>query len=191
VVELGEYGEIVETFASRNVYASQVSHLIQEVIPAVTKYHSMYSKEPAGAYRKHDKKTPYGVHPALCALTILHEKCLGESERLLGATILAYHDVLEDTKVILPPNLPNFIEKDIRAMCFESSSKEMEEVWTRSDFIRMLKLYDKWGNLYDGSMNPLNKEKYRTYAKKLSNNVKEKYPDINIHNMIDAVILCK
>lgn len=190
VVSLGESGEIVETFATRNVYADQVSHLIRETIPEVSKYHSLYSKETASAYRKHDKKTPYGVHPALCALTILHEKSLGEAERLLGATILAYHDVLEDTDASLPSDLPLFIVEDVEAMCFESSSKEMEEIWARPSFIQMLKLYDKWSNLYDSSMNPLNKEKYRKYAKRLSENVKEEYPNLNIHAMIDAVILC-
>lgn len=190
VVSLGDFGEIIETFATRNVYADQISHLIRETIPEVSKYHSLYSKETAGAYRKHDKKTPYGVHPALCALTILHEKNLGEAERLLGATILAYHDVLEDTDATLPPDLPCFIVEDIEAMCFESSSNEMEEIWTRPDFIQMLKLYDKWSNLYDSSMNPLNKEKYRKYAKRLSEKVKEKYPNLNIHAMIDAVVLC-
>jgi hypothetical protein len=187
VVTLGNFGEILEVVYERDLYARQVMHVLTEVLPEVTRLHARYPTEPKRATRKHDGRTPYGVHPTLAVSAILHERALSPKERLCGALTLAFHDVLEDTTAPLPPWVPAHIVEYIAAMCFESSTHEMETVWSRTPFIRMCKLYDKWSNLYDTSMKPESLLRYCRYARALSESVRAEYPELVVHALVDAV----
>ena len=68
--------------------------------------HKNHSRTANGATRRWDGTTPYGVHPILCATLLLQETSLPLEIREKGYRTLLYHDVLEDTTVGLPANLP-------------------------------------------------------------------------------------
>lgn len=145
--------------------------------------------EPKKATRYWDKKTPYHIHPIWCAVTLLHETSLPEELRQDGSQALLYHDILEDTSSPLPDWLSERVQSLVRDLTFESSQQEMEEVWSKSLEIRLLKLYDKTSNLMDGIwMDKGKKEKYVEYISRLCDDVEKNYGRLNITKIARAVI---
>jgi (p)ppGpp synthase/HD superfamily hydrolase len=154
----------------------------------ILRVHDVNPRAPHKAYRQWDGKTPYSVHPIWCAMTILTETTLNEKQRQDGAIALLYHDILEDTTVPLPTWLPPEVKKLVEDMTFYGGSKEeMEKVWEKSPFVRLLKLYDKVSNLLDGrntwmskKEDPNYRQKYEGYTLSLCADVEKNFGRLNI-----------
>ena len=143
--------------------------------------HAEKPTKPSKAVRKWDGRTPYAVHPLWCATTLLTETSLPEDLRMRGAKALLLHDVLEDTTAGLPEGLEPQVVSLVEGMTFASSEEEMEQVWSRSDEVKLLKLYDKISNLLDGSwMSHEKKGRYVAYTKRLLGEVERDYGLLNI-----------
>ncbi len=152
--------------------------------------HEEKAKKASKAFRKWDGKTPYGVHPIWCATTLLHETSIPEDLRNEGAEALLFHDILEDTTAELPDGTSDRIGKLVDGMTFEGgTAQEMQEVWSRSKEIRLLKLYDKVSNLLDAEiwMTPEKLATYRAYTKKLADDVESNYGTLNIVRLARAL----
>ncbi len=144
-------------------------------------WHGNRAKKPSKAFRKWDGKTPYGIHPAWCAMTLLHETTLPEEVRNIGYQALLYHDILEDTDAKLPEDFPNEASKLVEEMTFESSDIEMVEIWSKSKEAKLLKLYDKVSNLLDGAwMSAEKRAKYSWYTLRLADEVGKNFGQLNI-----------
>ena len=144
--------------------------------------------KPSKAVRKWDGRTPYAVHPLWCATTLLTETSLPEDLRMRGAKALLLHDVLEDTTAGLPEGLEPQVVSLVEGMTFASSEEEMEQVWSRSDEVKLLKLYDKTSNLLDANWMPPEKRiRYVAYLLKLCDAVEPVYGQLNIIHMAKAV----
>lgn len=145
------------------------------------KAHANHAKERKKAVRKWNKRTPYGVHPVWCAMSLLHETTLPRGLRESGAVALLYHDVPEDTNAILPAHLTNRVRRLVRGKTFTSSDEEMQKVWKRSKEVRLLTLFDKVSNLLDGVwMSPEKREVYLTYTRRLAADVERNFGTLDI-----------
>lgn len=154
---------------------------LTELIEFVLAVHAKRPILPRKAARKWDGKTPYGIHPVWCAMALLHETKLSEEERYAGAETLLLHDIWEDTTAGLPAGTQNEIHLLVQDMTYGSTEEEMKLVWSRPPFIRLLKLYDKVSNLMDGAwMSDEQRKKYAEYTKKLADDAKENFGDLNI-----------
>lgn len=150
--------------------------------------HAEQPTKPSKAVRKWDGKTPYGIHPTWCAMTLLTETTLPEEIRVTGAQALLLHDVLEDTTAGLPEGTPTEVIKLVEGMTFVSSDEEMELIWTRSQEVKLLKLYDKVSNLLDGSwMSQEKRERYAAYLVALCDDVEPHYGQLNIMRIARAI----
>ncbi len=152
--------------------------------------HAERAKKPSKAVRKWDGVTPYGVHPAWCAMTLLHETALSEELRVRGAAALLFHDLLEDTTAGIPESLgcPEGARELVAGMTFESSDVEMAEVWSRSEEVKLFKLYDKVSNLLDGAwMSPEKRAKYAAYTLRLAEDVERNFGGLNIVRIARAI----
>lgn len=148
-------------------------------------------KHPAKAYRKWDNRTPYGIHPTWCALTLLTETTLPIALRMHGVIALLFHDLLEDTTVteeeLLQYTSSDVVELVI-GMTFKSAEEEMETVWSRPKEIRLLKVYDKVSNLLDGCwMSPEKRKRYAAYLLRLCDDVETEYGQLNITRIARAI----
>ena len=160
----------------------------QKHIEYIVNAHQNHARKQSKAFRKHDGKTPYWIHPLWCATTILTETNLDEKTKNEGAIALLYHDVLEDTTQQLPQDLEERIKYLVREMTFSSSEEEMQQVWQKPKEIRLYKLYDKVNNLLDGSWMPEEKrKKYQSYAKRLSEDVATNYGELNITKIVNSI----
>ena len=154
---------------------------LSRYIAAAIKAHASHANTPKDTVRKWDGKTPYGIHPVWCALTLLHETKLPAGLREDFALALLFHDVLEDTNAPLPPNLSDSTRSYIQSMTFNSSSEEMEKIWDFPPQIKLLKLYDKVSNLLDGAwMSPEKYLRYLEYTQRLADEVAKTYGELNI-----------
>lgn len=144
--------------------------------------HGDHWKTEKDAVRFHDKKTPYAVHPIWCATTILAEPDLTDEIRRIGYRVLLWHDTLEDTELALPRSTDPEIAGLVREMTFSSFDEETRELWTRSERVKLFKLYDKVSNLLDGGW--MTNEKWNRYVehtRKLASDVEEsRWGDLNI-----------
>ena len=156
--------------------------------------HKNHSKKPENAVRRWDGTTPYFMHPLWCATTMITETSLPEQIRETGSLALLYHDVLEDTTAGLLDELPEDVRRLILEMTSEAwavpegSAIEMQEIWSRSPEARLLKLYDKTSNLLDGVWMPPGKHKaYVDYTRKLADDVRSRYGELNITRIAGAI----
>lgn len=150
--------------------------------------HAERPTKASKAVRKWDGRTPYGVHPVWCAMSILQETLLPEEIREVGAEALLFHDLLEDTTAGLPEGTSDRVRELVEGMTFASSDEEMEKVWERTAEVRLLKLYDKASNLLDGAwMAPEKLERYRAYARLLADDVELQYGLLNIVRIARAL----
>ena len=148
--------------------------------------------------RSWDEKTPYFVHPLWCAMTLMQEtspKVQEGKEDYFFA--LLFHDLIEDTTVVLPDWLSSESVSLIRQMTFfgEVGSTEIEkrEIWSRPPIVRLLKLYDKVSNLLDGLW--MSDEKwngqYAPYVLHLANDAETNFGDLNIVRIARAVAITR
>lgn len=150
--------------------------------------HSEGASKPSKAFRKWDGRTPYGIHPTWCAMTFLTETTLPHDLRQRGTAALLLHDVLEDTTFGLPEGMPEDVRRLVNEMTFESSDEEMELIWSRSNEVRLLKLYDKTSNLLDAIwMSQEKKTKYTAYLLRLCETVQPLYGELNIIRIARAI----
>ncbi len=172
--------------------AAELVLAISHVINA----HSEKAIKESKRFRKVDGKTPYGIHPVWCALTILTETLLDEKLKVLGAWVLFNHDLIEDTTANLA--LPSRTELH-NEICFlvgkmtldqqESKEDEREKIRRGSDSLKLLKLYDKASNLLDGSW--MDTEKRRVNAEFvcwLAAEVGNIYGDLNIVKIAKSIV---
>lgn len=152
--------------------------------------HNNHPTKPSKAFRKWNGETPYAVHPAWCAMTLLCEETLPKRIRDIGAQALLLHDILEDTTAKLPEGLEPEVVKLVEEMTFlGGSAQEMVEVWGRSDECKLLKLFDKVSNLQDaGWMSEEKRAKYNAYTSKLCDEVEAKFGTLNIVRMARAFV---
>lgn len=164
--------------------AENLSSLIGYVFGA----HSENPTSLKKAVRKGIGKTPYGVHPTWCAMSILAENALPESIRTRGAEALLLHDILEDTTAGLPDGTSEEVRTLVEGMTFADSSEEMVLVWNKSPEVRLLKLYDKVNNLMDGEwMSPEKCARYREYTLRLCADVCANFGELNITKFARAI----
>lgn len=154
----------------------------------IIRAHHMSPREPHKGYRKWDGKTPYAIHPIWCAMMILTETTLEDTQRQRGATALLYHDLAEDTTVALP----NWLSEEVKHLVYEMTffggfKEEVREVWNKSEFARLLKLYDKVSNLLDGrdtwmplKDDPMYRQKYEGHTLRLCSDVEKNFGRLNI-----------
>ncbi|HQU07461.1 MAG TPA: hypothetical protein PK539_00145 [Candidatus Paceibacterota bacterium] len=143
--------------------------------------HALHPKEPKNAVRKWDGKTPYGVHPVWCAMTVLTEELLPESCRIRLSQALLFHDFREDTDDEVPDSVEDGVSALVDEMTFRSSDDEMENLWSRSDETKLGKLYDKTFNFLDNSwMSDERKAKHAAHLRRLCDVVQRLYGTLNI-----------
>lgn len=162
---------------------------LQRLIDYVIQSHAKYPREPLKAFRKWDKRTPYGVHPTWCAMTLMTETTLPEDFRWVGAQALLLHDILEDTTAPLPRGTSNQVKFLVDEMTFpRGTTQEMAEVWSRSEECRLLKLYDKVNNLMDRyPQDPAKLHAYITYTMQLTAFAETKWGQLNIVRLAYAI----
>lgn len=151
--------------------------------------HETSAKKPANAIRHWDGKTPYGVHPTWCAMTILAETRLPEFIRENGAQALLLHDILEDTTAPLPADCPQIVKSWVEGLTFPSSAVGWQEIWQRPPEVQLLKLYDATFNLLDSDWITAEKRLFNIeQIKKLVDFVTTTYGELNI--CVIALAIC-
>lgn len=162
----------------------------QRDVDYVIEAHRDHSAEPHKAFRKWDGKTPYHVHPIWCATMIATETTLDDKTREDGVLTLLYHDVLEDTNRPLPDWLSLRVKTLIGEMTFrKGSSQEMQEIWEKTQEVRLYKLYDKVSNLLDGNwMNDEKRKACSDYTRRLCEDAERNYGILNITEIGRAIV---
>lgn len=164
------------------------ANALQRFIEYAIDAHCQHPTKASKAVRKWDGTTPYSVHPIWCATTLLAETAIPEVLRDRGSLALLLHDVLEDTTAGLPDGCPTEVEQLVKDMTFASSDEEMEQVWSRSDEVKLLKLFDKVSNLLDGAwMSPEKRAKYSAYTLRLAAEVEANFGELNIVRIAKAI----
>lgn len=156
-------------------------------------WHARFPTKPRKAFRGgHEEElawTPYGIHPTWAAMTILHERILSRRIRADGAIALLYHDVLEDTTMSLPRDLPKRVRDLVEGMTFESFDQEMELLWQRAPVVRLLKAYDKVSNWMDGTwMYSERRVLHRAHLARVAEDVEQNFGTLNIVRMAKALL---
>jgi len=170
---------------------SEHDELVQELragLEHVLLAHSEHARTPEDRVRFFDGVTPYAVHPIWCAMTLMTEPTLPLQLRRLGSLALLWHDTLEDTTAPLPPGTSPDVERLVREMTFDSFTHEVQDVWTRSETAKLLKLYDKVSNLLDGQW--MSDEKWNRYVEhttRLAAFVRDAFGELNIVRIAGAV----
>lgn len=164
---------------------------LSAMISDVFHLHSNFAKTPEKASRKFDGKTPYGVHPTLAAMLLLHEETLPEDFRVLGAQVLLGHDLIEDTTASLQGwcKEPD-VESLIRELTFAENQDSSVEIFNRSAVAILLKFYDAVVNLMcTGKMDPKRREERRARAMEHLIWVETRHPELEIvkiaHGLLD------
>lgn len=165
------------------------AHELEKCIAYAISAHRDYAKSMSKTTRKWDIRTPYSIHPIWCAMTLLQETSLPSHIRENGYKALLYHDILEDTNAPLPSDTPKEVVQLVKDMTFESFESEMQEIWNKSDEVKLLKLYDKVSNLLDGTwMSPEKKKLYIEYTRRLTEEVEKIFGDLNIVRIARTII---
>ena len=176
--------------SSRPLYESVYPIVCPRDLEWVIDAHLNCSKKERSNTRKWDRKTPYYVHPIWCATTFSTETTINPYVKMAGSQALLFHDVLEDTTKGLPKYLDRTVLEIIQDMTFEGGSEqEMEEIWEKDSFIKLLKLYDKVSNLLDGKwMGKEKREIYEKYTELLCRDVTFNYGELNILRIAESII---
>ena len=158
--------------------AKQLSVMINDII----RIHDKFPRNHKKAFRKFDRKTPYGVHPIFVAMLLLHESCLPEAFRVRGAKALLAHDLIEDTTAKLPKwCLEKDVESLVRELTFVKGQDPLIDIWKRSKEAILLKFYDVVDNLICVNvMNPSRVSQRRKYALKHLLWVETHYPCLEV-----------
>jgi len=151
--------------------------------------HGSFPKKPENANRLWDGRTPYIVHPILCACLLASEQKLPLSVRAKGIRVLLFHDVLEDTTADLPKDLRKEVVQGIKDMTVEGARLEWEDIWSLPPDIRLFKLFDKTANLLDTlNTDQEIKKKNRELVNRLIEDVKKNFGMLNIIVIAKALL---
>ena len=164
--------------------ADEMAAAIQHSIAA----HSHFPIAPSNAIRYWDGRTPYAIHPIWCAMTLLSETALPDGLRHEGYLALLWHDILEDTTLGLPDDCPPNVRRLVEEMTFAGLDDEIARLWERSDTARLLKLYDKVSQFFDGTW--LTDERWGRlleHTLRLQEFVERTYGELNIVRIARAV----
>jgi hypothetical protein len=152
--------------------------------------HSHHPNTSRDAIRFWDGTTPYAIHPIWCAVTLLTETALPTEIRYHGYQALLWHDILEDTRLPLPPDAADEVRALVAEMTFASFAEELEQLWERSDTAKLLKLYDKVSTLLDAVW--MDDEKWNrlvAHALRLLQFVETTYGELNIVRIARVICL--
>lgn len=155
---------------------------------AMFRFHNQFPKKESNRARRDGM--PYGIHPALAAMLMLHESSIPIDERLLYSKALMFHDVLEDTNIPSP-----MIDEDIRGLVvdltFDDNVDSAAEAVKRGPKIAMLKSYDTVCNLFGLDLTdwPHDKKLRRLIkATNLFSAAYKHYPNLYIWVIADALV---
>ncbi len=163
-----------------------------EHIRFIADAHQNHALSEKKAVRLWDGESPYFMHPVWCAATLATETTLPKEIREKGMIALLYHDVPEDTTVVLPDTVPLEIMQLIDGLTFDGFYQEVEEIWKRPPEVRLLKLYDKVSNLLDGSWMPEEiLSLYLSFTQQLVDDVRNHFGELNIILMASAILTVK
>ena len=168
----------------------EIAKDMQKAINHAFAAHIENPKSPEDAIRFWDKKTPYVIHPIWCGMTLLTETKLPEEIRLPGYQALIWHDVLEDTNLLLPEGTDAEVARLVGEMTFASFKEEQELIESKENLVKLLKLYDKTSILLDAVW--MKDEKWNNlvdYTLKLRQFIMEAYGDLNIVKIAGAVCI--
>jgi len=169
-------------------FADELAAAIQHTIRA----HSKFPNTPREAIRLWDGVTPYAIHPIWCATTLLAETTLPEAIRYPGYLALLWHDILEDTRLGLPPDVRPEVRTLVEEMTFVNFEDELVRLWGRSDTTKLLKLYDKTSLLLDAVwMSDTRWNLVVEHAQKLMTFVSANYGELNIVRMARAICVIR
>ncbi len=166
---------------------------IPHLVRAVWEAHQLFPLEPEKAFRRHDGRTPYTIHPLWMATTIMLEAELPVELREKLCRVALFHDVLEDTSFDPRSFLSEEEMRLVQELTFGGGSlEEKQMIWERSTEARLIKAYDKACNLLDGqtwmeSREPGYREAYEALALALADDVQRNFGDLNICVIIRAV----
>ena len=152
--------------------------------------HERFPKEPKNAVRRFDGVTPYGVHPTLSAMLLLHEETLPMETRETGAKALLCHDIWEDTTAELPTwaRVPD-VELLIKGLTFSKEEDPFTEMWKRGENIILVKLFDNAANLFcTGTMKPERRAERAEKIRKHAEYVEKQYPTLDIIKVIKGLL---
>ncbi len=146
------------------------------------KHGKVLRKLPSG------EENPYFLHPLWCSIMILSEPNLQKDIRENGAIALLFHDILEDTTIDLPPEIPEIVKKLILDMTvpklpeynYSSWALEKHTILYKPVELQLLKLYDKTASLYDLVLDKNRYKEWMDIIEKLAENVEEHYGRLNI-----------
>lgn len=133
-----------------------------------------------GSTVRQQKSVPFVTHPLWCALMVLNDTSLPQAQRELGFKVLLLHDVLEDTTLPLPQNLPEEVVNLVQAMTYKNFAEEKTIVPQKSPFVQFLKVIDKVATIYDNHGNdtvikPERKKDWRAYTELLLTNTEAEF----------------
>jgi (p)ppGpp synthase/HD superfamily hydrolase len=165
-------------------------------------YAAKAHQENLGEFGKKRRKlsngseNPYITHPLWCAMMIVLEPKLDEKTRVAGAYALLFHDVLEDTTLPLPADLPENIKLLVQKMTvpkeaqynFSGWEKEKQTILKLPVSIQLLKLYDKTATLYDEALKEERFPEWMDVVEKLAQNVQKEYGKLRIVSLAQAII---
>ena len=123
---------------------------------------------------------PFVVHPLWCALTVLNDTTIDQDLRELGFRVLLLHDVLEDTRFKLPPDLNEKTISLINDMTYDNFDEEKKHVPSKPVFLQFLKLIDKVSTIYDNHgpiscLKPERQRDWRQYTELLLKNTETEF----------------
>ncbi len=178
------------TRANQGIIPLPVGAELERHVLYVLRAHGEHAK-PGRDVRKFDRKTPTASHALDVFTEFLNEPRLSEGDRAVGALVLLYHDVPEDTNVSPPDGLPERLVTLIEAMTYYGgTAEEMVKVWDHEPFVILMKLYDKASNRKTmGWMDPAKRAAYDAYIARLLAHVTATYgADLNIVKIARALI---
>ena len=160
--------------------AAAIAHAIQA--------HSHFPITPRHAIRYWDGRTPFAIHPIWCAMTLLGETRLPDAVRHEGYLTLLWHDILEDSTLGLPAGCPPRIRGLVEEMTFDGLDDEFVRLWERGDMVKLLKLYDKVSQFFDGTwLTDQRWNRLLEHTLRLQAFVESTYGELNIVRIARAV----
>jgi hypothetical protein len=136
---------------------------------------------------------PFIVHPIWCSLMVLNDTTFDEKMRETGFYVLLFHDVLEDTKSLLPSELTDEVKRLVQEMTYDNFEQEKEAVPSKPVFVQFLKLIDKVSTIYDnhGKVSCLSLEKqkdWRQYTELLLTNTEKDFGHTQSYKVAKQIV---
>lgn len=113
---------------------------------------------------------------------LLNDTRIPFKQREVGFEALLLHDVLEDTNLGIPEWIESKVRKLVEEMTFKSFEQEVRELKNKSTFIKLLKLVDKLGTMYEEGIGGSSKRRagWKELTAKLLKDVEKEYGDIRV-----------